>query len=187
MTASPLCKRDSDTRWKYQAVIERCRIPMLPPGPSSTLIRLSVRRGSTALTQMAARGEPSLLIADEPTTALDVATQAQTLLLIKELQVRSGMGPFVHHPRLRCGRDLVRPSNGPSIPNAQSATDSTPCTKRLLRPRMAMTPRVIRPTIECSKQADRREYAYEYAGGSRSTRAGRAPPLTGDESHALPT
>lgn len=42
--------------------------------------------------------EPSLLIADEPTTALDVTTQAQILVLIKELQVRSGMGVlFITH------------------------------------------------------------------------------------------
>ena len=32
--------------------------------------------------------EPKLLIADEPTTALDVTTQKQILLLIKELQVK---------------------------------------------------------------------------------------------------
>ena len=36
--------------------------------------------------------EPRLLIADEPTTALDVTIQAQILELIDELRVRSGMG-----------------------------------------------------------------------------------------------
>jgi len=35
--------------------------------------------------------QPSLLIADEPTTALDVTTQAQVLLLLKELQQEYGM------------------------------------------------------------------------------------------------
>jgi peptide/nickel transport system ATP-binding protein len=41
---------------------------------------------------------PSLLIADEPTTALDVTTQAQTLKLIKELQRDRGTGVlFITH------------------------------------------------------------------------------------------
>ena len=44
--------------------------------------------------------DPALLIADEPTTALDVTTQAQILKLILELQKkRHGTGVF-HHPRL---------------------------------------------------------------------------------------
>jgi len=42
--------------------------------------------------------EPGLLIADEPTTALDVTTQANILQLIKELQNSRGMGVlFITH------------------------------------------------------------------------------------------
>ena len=42
--------------------------------------------------------EPALLIADEPTTALDVTTQAQILRLIAELQARHGTGVlFITH------------------------------------------------------------------------------------------
>ncbi len=42
--------------------------------------------------------DPSLLIADEPTTALDVTTQAQILKLIKEMQERRGTGVlFITH------------------------------------------------------------------------------------------
>ena len=40
---------------------------------------------------MALSCDPALLIADEPTTALDVTIQAQILALIKELQARTGM------------------------------------------------------------------------------------------------
>ncbi len=40
---------------------------------------------------MALAGDPQLLIADEPTTALDVTIQAQVLRLIKDLQARTGM------------------------------------------------------------------------------------------------
>lgn len=44
-----------------------------------------------AMIAMALSCSPNLLIADEPTTALDVTTQARILDLLKELQQRSGM------------------------------------------------------------------------------------------------
>ncbi len=44
-----------------------------------------------AMIAMAMIAKPDLLIADEPTTALDVTTQAQVLGLIKELQAETGM------------------------------------------------------------------------------------------------
>ena len=47
---------------------------------------------------MALANEPDLLIADEPTTALDVTIQAQILKLLKELQARMGMAMlFITH------------------------------------------------------------------------------------------
>ncbi|BBI59659.1 hypothetical protein HSBAA_09650 [Vreelandella sulfidaeris] len=47
---------------------------------------------------MALALEPILLIADEPTTALDVTTQAQILELIRDLQQRRGMSVmFITH------------------------------------------------------------------------------------------
>jgi peptide/nickel transport system ATP-binding protein len=44
-----------------------------------------------AMIAMALAGEPELLIADEPTTALDVTIQAQVLDLLRELQHQRGM------------------------------------------------------------------------------------------------
>ncbi len=40
---------------------------------------------------IALAGEPDLLIADEPTTALDVTIQAQILTLLKDIQAKTGM------------------------------------------------------------------------------------------------
>jgi len=45
-----------------------------------------------AMIAMALAGEPSLLVADEPTTALDVTIEAQILQLLKRFQARMGMG-----------------------------------------------------------------------------------------------
>ncbi len=47
---------------------------------------------------MALACDPKILIADEPTTALDVTVQAQILRLLKDLQERTGMGIiFITH------------------------------------------------------------------------------------------
>src|SRR5260221_1010492 len=60
--------------------------------------RLSGGQRQRIMIAMALALEPALLIADEPTTALDVTTQAQILALIKDEQSRRGMGVlFITH------------------------------------------------------------------------------------------
>ncbi|GEO16655.1 ABC transporter ATP-binding protein [Microvirga aerophila] len=60
--------------------------------------RLSGGQRQRVMIAMALALEPALLIADEPTTALDVTTQAQILELIRRIQKAKGMGVmFVTH------------------------------------------------------------------------------------------
>jgi len=72
------------------------------PDPRAMLGRhpfaLSGGQQQRAMIAMVLAGEPSLLIADEPTTALDVTTQAQVLALLRDLQRRRGMAMlFISH------------------------------------------------------------------------------------------
>jgi peptide/nickel transport system ATP-binding protein len=60
--------------------------------------RMSGGQRQRVMIAMAMALDPDILIADEPTTALDVTTQAQILALIKDLQRRKKMGViFITH------------------------------------------------------------------------------------------
>jgi peptide/nickel transport system ATP-binding protein len=87
-----------EARQQAISMLEKVNMPQ----PTRTVDRfpyqLSGGMRQRAMIAMALSCQPSLLIADEPTTALDVTTQAQILTLLAELQAEFGMAIiFITH------------------------------------------------------------------------------------------
>jgi peptide/nickel transport system ATP-binding protein/oligopeptide transport system ATP-binding protein len=84
--ATPAALRD-----RAIAALDRVRIPAPTTRLDEYPHQMSGGMRQRVMIAMALACEPDLLIADEPTTALDVTVQAQILDLLRDLQAQSGM------------------------------------------------------------------------------------------------
>ena len=82
----------STSRRRAIELLESVRVPEPHRRAEEYPHQLSGGLKQRALIAIALAGQPKLLIADEPTTALDVTIQAQILELLKDLQQRLGLG-----------------------------------------------------------------------------------------------
>jgi peptide/nickel transport system ATP-binding protein len=83
---------------KVLELLAEVRIPDPQRAAKAYPHELSGGQRQRAMIAMAMALDPKVLIADEPTTALDVTTQAQILKLIRELQARKGTAVlFITH------------------------------------------------------------------------------------------
>jgi peptide/nickel transport system ATP-binding protein len=88
----------AEARARAIELLRQVRIPRPETAIDSYPFEFSGGMRQRAMTAMALACEPKLLIADEPTTALDVTTQAEILDLIKGLQTHYGMAVmFITH------------------------------------------------------------------------------------------
>ncbi|TXT26733.1 MAG: peptide ABC transporter ATPase [Gallionellaceae bacterium] len=72
-------------------LLEQVGIPDAPRRLHEYPFQLSGGMKQRVMIAMALAGQPELLVADEPTTALDVTIQAQVLQLLRDTQERNGM------------------------------------------------------------------------------------------------
>jgi microcin C transport system ATP-binding protein len=88
----------SAARKRTLELLEQVGIPEAATRLDAFPHQLSGGQRQRVMIAMALANEPDLLIADEPTTALDVTIQAQILKLLKTLQARYGMALlFITH------------------------------------------------------------------------------------------
>ena len=151
-------------------MLRRVRIPRPDRLVDEYAFRLSGGMRQRAMIAMALSCNPSLLIADEPTTALDVTTQAQILDLMKDLQQEYGMGiMFITHDlgvvaeiaddvavmylgRVVENTDADTLFNNPKHPYTQALLSSVPkitATREPLVPIQGMVPNPFRRPTGC--------------------------------------
>jgi len=85
----------NDARDKAVELLEKVGMPKPEQTIDAYPFNLSGGMRQRAMIAMALSCQPSLLIADEPTTAVDVTLQAQVLALIKELQKEFDMALII--------------------------------------------------------------------------------------------
>ncbi|MBV9171715.1 MAG: ABC transporter ATP-binding protein [Chloroflexi bacterium] len=81
----------SDARKRGVQLLQQVGIPRADARMDEYAFQLSGGLRQRAMIATALACDPKILIADEPTTALDVTTQAQILQLLRELQAQHGM------------------------------------------------------------------------------------------------
>jgi peptide/nickel transport system ATP-binding protein len=84
--------RGEAARAEALRLLDRVQLPSAAQRMRAWPHELSGGMNQRVMIAMALAGEPDLLVADEPTTALDVTIQAQILELLRELQHDTGMG-----------------------------------------------------------------------------------------------
>ena len=93
-------------------LLEQVKIPSAARRLKNYPHEMSGGMRQRAMIALALACSPAVLLADEPTTALDVTVQIQILLLLRQLQERAWHGDRVRDPRCRRGGGNLRPDRG---------------------------------------------------------------------------
>ena len=125
-----------EARRKAIAALEAVSIPDAARRYGDYPHQFSGGQRQRILIAMALINRPRLLIADEPTTALDVTVQAQVLELLRELQRQHGLAMlFISHDLAVVGQVASRVV----VMRAGEVVETGPCARLLTAPQHAYT------------------------------------------------
>ncbi|AWN53702.1 ABC transporter ATP-binding protein [Methylobacterium sp. 17Sr1-1] len=167
-------------REKTLALLTEVRMPDPAAALRAYPHELSGGQRQRVMIAMALALEPALLIADEPTTALDVTTQGRILALIRDIQRRRGMGVlFITHDFgvvaeiadrvavMQAGR-LVEEGPSDAVLNRPRA----PYTRALIGAVPPLLPRPPRPAASSAASSAASPAILSLAGVSKTYRKG---------------
>jgi peptide/nickel transport system ATP-binding protein len=147
---APSCTR-SEAKQKALKALEEVAIPDAAARYGDYPHQFSGGQRQRILIALALINRPRLLIADEPTTALDVTVQAQILALLAELQRQYGLAMlFISHDLAVVGQVASRVA----VMRAGKVVETGPCTKLLTQPEHAYTKSLLRavPTLRTDRE-----------------------------------
>ena len=139
-----------EARRKAIAALEAVSIPDAARRYGDYPHQFSGGQRQRILIAMALINHPRLLIADEPTTALDVTVQAQVLELLRELQRRHGLAMlFISHDLAVVGQVASRVA----VMRAGEVVETGPCARLLTAPQHAYTRNLLAavPTLRTDR------------------------------------
>ena len=147
---APSCTQ-SEAKRKAIAALEEVAIPDAAARFSDFPHQFSGGQRQRILIALALINRPRLLIADEPTTALDVTVQAQILALLAELQKQYGLAMlFISHDLAVVGQVASRVA----VMRAGHVVETGPAAKLLTAPENAYTRNLLRavPTLRTNRE-----------------------------------
>ncbi len=139
-----------EARQKAVAALDEVAIPEAANRYGDYPHQFSGGQRQRILIAMALINRPRLLIADEPTTALDVTVQAQILALLRELQVQHGLAMlFISHDLAVVGQVAGRVA----VMRAGEVVETGPAGQLLSAPKHAYTRSLLAavPTLRTNR------------------------------------
>jgi len=174
---------DKQVKMRVRELLERVRLPDPDRYVKSYPHQLSGGQRQRVMIAMALANSPDLLIADEPTTALDVTIQAEILTLIGDIQRELGMAVLLITHDLNLVRHVAQRvyvmTEGRVVEEGNTRTLFTspqhPYTQKLLEAEPSGEPEDVDPEAEVVLTGDKIQVHFDIRRGVLRRKVGYVP------------